>query len=377
MRIKTIKLVSDQQGLDCLEKEWDVLLNLSRNRSVFLTWEWVRTWWEVFKEGKELFIIVFRDENETLCGMAPFYRMEKLRRPFRVRELRFLGFGEEVKPDYLGVISAPEMEKEVTAALCGYLQEVSSEWDTLYLTDIPEELPYLEEIARFYKEKRYLIHQKPSADCTYIPLDISYDRFIGTLGKNLQYNIGRRTKTLFKNFKTEFFLWEDPFTVREGIEHLGFLHRRRWVAKESNHSFSSDRYLVFHQQIAERFLRKGWLRLYGLKVDGAIVALLYCYRYLGKIYYYQSGFDPDWYKYSVGLVLRASALRHAIEEGASEFDFLRGDHGYKQEWSQKTRTTRALYLAKPALSSRLDFAVQVGLPLIKSRLRKAWTSVAL
>ncbi len=55
-----------------------------------------------------------------------------------------------------------------------------------------------------------------------------------------------------------------------------------------------------------------------------LVAALYGFRFAGSELYYQSGRDPAWDRYAVGFVLLTHAVRAALEEGVSEYRFLRG-----------------------------------------------------
>jgi CelD/BcsL family acetyltransferase involved in cellulose biosynthesis len=81
----------------------------------------------------------------------------------------------------------------------------------------------------------------------------------------------------------------------------------------------------------------------------------------GKFNYYQSGYDPNWASRSVGLVLLAKTVSDAFAEGHQEFDFLRGNEGYKGEWARGERWTIQLRLwrgirgraARNAVSARL------------------------
>jgi CelD/BcsL family acetyltransferase involved in cellulose biosynthesis len=93
----------------------------------------------------------------------------------------------------------------------------------------------------------------------------------------------------------------------------------------------------------------------------------------GKFNYYQSGYDPEWGSKSVGLVLLARTVSDAFAEGLSEFDFLRGNEGYKGEWARGERWTVQLRLwrggrgkaARAALMAR-TFAretVKAAMPL--------------
>lgn len=372
MGVATVERVTTAAALEALGPEWTSLLADARAPSVFQTWEWARVWWRVFGAGKDLLVLAFRDEASRLCGLAPLYRVRKGLGLFGVRELRFLGSGEEVKPDYLGIVARRGMEEAVASAFCRHLDGVADAWETACLSDVSDDAGYLDDIARHYRARGYRLDRRRAAVCRYVPLPDSYEKYLERLGRNLRYNIARRTKTLLRNLGGSLFVWEDPATVGEGIDELGRLHRKRWAGRHGSRSFATERYLAFHRTIAREFLERGWLRLYGLRVGGKTVAMLYCYHYGGRVYYYQSGFDPDWYKYSTGLVLCAFALRRAIEEGAREFDFLRGEHAYKEAWAPAVRSTWTLYLAKPTLRSRFDYALSVGVPQVKRRLRSVW-----
>ena len=50
---------------------------------------------------------------------------------------------------------------------------------------------------------------------------------------------------------------------------------------------------------------------------------------------YNSGYDPDYSKLSVGLLLKALCLKEAIEDGKEYLDFLRGKEPYKYDLGAK------------------------------------------
>ena len=64
---------SDVTGFEALRREWNPLLSRSRFDTVFLTHEWLSTWWEYLGEG-ELWILAFRrPQNGELVGIVPLY----------------------------------------------------------------------------------------------------------------------------------------------------------------------------------------------------------------------------------------------------------------------------------------------------------------
>jgi hypothetical protein len=69
----------------------------------------------------------------------------------------------------------------------------------------------------------------------------------------------------------------------------------------------------------------------------APVAAWYGWSYGGRYAYYLAGFDPAWSRHSVGLLLLAHTIRAAAEEGAAEYDLLRGDEDYKDRFATGRR----------------------------------------
>lgn len=79
-------------------------------------------------------------------------------------------------------------------------------------------------------------------------------------------------------------------------------------------------------------LTRGWLRLYCLEMRGQLIAMHYFYRFGNSVFFMQTGFDPDLASLQPGHVLTGYALEHAIGERSLTFDFLRGQHHYKDNW---------------------------------------------
>jgi CelD/BcsL family acetyltransferase involved in cellulose biosynthesis len=87
--------------------------------------------------------------------------------------------------------------------------------------------------------------------------------------------------------------------------------------------------------------------MFVLRLNDLPAAVLYCVRYSETLYFYQSGFDPDYNKYSIGLVALGLSIKNAIEEGAFEYDMLHGDEEYKFHWARSARRLIRLELHPP------------------------------
>jgi CelD/BcsL family acetyltransferase involved in cellulose biosynthesis len=100
-------------------------------------------------------------------------------------------------------------------------------------------------------------------------------------------------------------------------------------------------------------LQHDWLRLWTLRCDGAAVCVLLNYFYRGRYYFLIGGFEPDMMRWSVGTCLFARVFQQAIEEGATEFDFLRGEEEYKYRFGAVNRDYKTLSWFAPNSRGRL------------------------
>jgi CelD/BcsL family acetyltransferase involved in cellulose biosynthesis len=100
----------------------------------------------------------------------------------------------------------------------------------------------------------------------------------------------------------------------------------------------------FHFEVAAKFLDRGWLRLHGLRIDGVLIAVLYAFSAKGRTFYYQSGFNADFSRFSPGSLVLKYAIDEAFREGCHTFEFLRGRESYKYKWGATDRMHRSLLL---------------------------------
>ncbi|MBP1695263.1 MAG: Protein involved in cellulose biosynthesis (CelD)-like protein [Deltaproteobacteria bacterium] len=372
-----IEEIADVARLKSLANKWNNLLSQSESDNIFLTWEWVFNWWQVYGNRKELRVLVVRDHHEDIVAIAPFYvHAKRFFNSLSVKEVRFLGTGEDVSPDYLDFIIKKGFEHEAIHTLVEYLA-VNDGWDVVNLTDMLSTSITAEVIRKVAADKGLKVEKSERAICPYIRLLPNWDEYMRSLSSNMRFNLKRRMRILEKDFRARYFIWQDMEGLEYAMERLSSLHHKRWEEKGAEHSFSSEQYNAFHQMVAREFALKGWLQLSCLELNDEIVAVLYDYRYGNKIYYYQGGFDPSLYKYSPGLVLRAYVIQKAIKDGIEEIDLLKGGYEHKYKWTQFDRQTINVTIGKNTLKSRIFFVDSFGKPRMKAAIKKVLPKVLL
>ena len=130
----------------------------------------------------------------------------------------------------------------------------------------------------------------------------------------------------------------------EQLDVLFALHAARWHARGEEGVLSSAAVQRFHREAAHALHAAGLLRMYVLHLQDRAAAAFYGFSAHGRAFYYLSGFDPAFDRFSPGTLIVGHAIEQAAREGATQFDFLRGREAYKYRWGARDRPCYAVEL---------------------------------
>jgi CelD/BcsL family acetyltransferase involved in cellulose biosynthesis len=326
-----------------LRSAWDSLLQSSESASPFLTWEWLHPWWRHLSGSSRLRMLTAH-AGGRLIAVAPF-RLGK--GVARLPCLDLLGTGE-AGSDYLDVITRSGFEAEGLDAIERFIVAQNMAVRLTHLSSCAAAIS----LANRLERRRWIQATTPGGTCPYIPLSgHTWDSYLATLGASHRANVRRRLRALEQKFDVQFDQVSADDDRRDALERLTQYHGRRFAARGS--AFRTASLRAFHDEATQRFLDRGWLRMFVLRLNGALAAVMYGVLYNGTFYFYQHGFDDSYQQHSIGLVLMALSIRTAIEQGAAEFDMLWGTEPYKFLWARHVRELRNLYLFPPHLGGQL------------------------
>lgn len=343
-RAITVEPLWSDQELFVSRPAWEGLFNEAAVQNPFLTWGWMSAWWCHFGAGRRLALLFVRRRGE-LIGIAPLYQDQVRSLGMTFRTLSLLG-DPGVGSDHLDFLSRKGCEREVAEAVMDYWSTEAHRWDLITLRHLAQgslHLPVLLQIA----ERGWRVRQEEGEVCPYLPLAPTWDDYLNRLSGSMRYTIRRKMRALEKEHRVELIVLDQAEIGRAGMERLIALHQKRWLERGGSDAFVSETKVPFHRESADYFFQKGAARLFFLQADGETVAALYGFVMNGRFFYYQAGFDPAWKEKSVGMVLMAKCLQHAIAQGWNEFDFLRGPEAYKTHWTADQRKTSHLILTPP------------------------------
>jgi CelD/BcsL family acetyltransferase involved in cellulose biosynthesis len=360
-----VEVVSCDVEFAALAQAWEALQAGARVTSVFETFDWQYLWWRHYGRGRPLRLLLARSAG-ALVGILPlFVDVDTVAVASPVRLLRFVGTGGDTSPDDLGPVLAAGREREVARALADAVLALPG-WDVLLLSDLQPENAFRAALSARAAAAGLATRQGRSERIAYLALPASYQAWLRSLHRDRRYRVRHIRKKLAAAHPARFFVWEDPATLAAGIETLVRLHLKRWRGRSD--SFSSPQYLAFHGALMAACLERDRLRLYCLEIAGAVAAMFYFYRFRGRVYLMQSGYDPDFAAWKPGQVLLGHVVEHAIGEKHEVLDFLRGNHRYKEELATGVRETVFCDVFRPTLGAYLYRTRRIYLPAVKARL---------
>ena len=320
-----------------LEDEWNILLKRNvLGDNVFLTWEWLSTWWKHFGDRRKLLLLIVEEEGEIIA-IAPLM-LSKYKLPIfgTIKKVEFVGVRHS---DYNNFIIL-RREAECIRLILDYLLNSVAEWDWIELKEIPETNSDAYSNKLFLKVPFKLrLNKRVCNICPYISLPSTFDTLRSKLSKNMRQNLNKYLRRIKANYHIEFKRYDEAgFSAIDAMNIFMKLHEARWTQEGESGAFKDNpRFRDFHFEIAKTFSDKGWLGLYFLFANHEPVSAQYTFEYGDKIYYYLGGFDPRFSSYSVGNITIMFLLERGIQKGFKEYDMMRGYEFYKGLWTKNYR----------------------------------------
>jgi CelD/BcsL family acetyltransferase involved in cellulose biosynthesis len=316
-----------------------------------------------------LHILVALEHGETL-GILALYVQPVRVLGVRVRLLRFVGTGGDTHPDDLGPVLAAGREEAVARKLAEAALRLDDA-DVMLFTDVDPQSAFPRALEEAAAGSQRATLAGVSERIAYVDLPRSWPDFLKSLSSDRRSRLKSARRKAADGHALRFFVWQDGARLDQAVDRLVELHRSRWSEAGGSESFASAQYVEFHRQAMKAALPRGWLRLYCLELDGEIAAITYCYRFRNRVYLMQAGFDPARAKLNPGKVLLTHALEHAIGEGNQVFDFLRGEHRYKDQLATGHRETLCVRVFRRTLGGLAYRLRRIWLPSWKARLLRA------
>jgi CelD/BcsL family acetyltransferase involved in cellulose biosynthesis len=333
------EVVTCPKAFATLSGEWDQLVGDSGRQGYFMRWRWNFLWWEHLAPAQaELRLVICRTSDGTLVGLAPIYlRIRKAFGIVKVRELLLLGTGVSLKTaEYLDVVTRAGYERTGAVSMANALIQMG-DWDRIWCSRVPDDSPVM---AHFIAALNATAVSGRFDEAPYIDTSRGWDAYKRSLGRSMRRNVAYYARRLFQSRPCEFKRVQAAEELDVAFDALIKLHTAQWQSKKVVGSLSNDVFATFLRSVAHESLADKRLRLWTLKVDGTIEAVLLGFLDGGIVHYFQKGHNPAFAKDDLGTALVSLCVRDCCEDPEIRaFDFMGGGAPYKRMWAKNIRTT--------------------------------------
>jgi CelD/BcsL family acetyltransferase involved in cellulose biosynthesis len=336
-----IESLESLDALAALEPQWQLLWRRDVAATPFESPGWLLPWTRHLWGGGRIRVLAVRDGRD-LVGLAPLFFWGYGGHPEIIR-VSLLGAGIT---DHLGMLAAPGFEMEAALLVFDRLAATHGEWHVCDFEELHPGSPLL----RAGLPPAFTGRDTPGGVCPVLTLPATLDELYAGLQPKFRRNL-RVAEERLRGEGAEFVRGE-PEDTAEFMRALFRLHAARWRERSEAGMLATDALQQFHLDAAARLASHGLLRLSAIRLHGEIIAVQYNLRREQRVYAYLSGFDPAHARNSPGAALLAFAIRSALEEGATEIDFLRKREEFKYQWGARDRVNRRLILSHSAADAR-------------------------
>jgi CelD/BcsL family acetyltransferase involved in cellulose biosynthesis len=198
--------------------------------------------------------------------------------------------------------------------------------------------------------------QAPISDFV-LDLPPSWEEFRSGLKHNIRESLRHCYNSLARHGHSfELDVIESPRELRPALSRFLQLHRMRAACTRGPahpDRFASRVSEEFLYAVCERLADSGALKLFALKIGAEIVAMRIGFVVGDALYLYYSGFDPQWWNFSVMTTTLTEAIKYAIGLGLRIVNLSPTRDVAKTRWGARQMDYGSAYEIRGRLRSRL------------------------
>jgi hypothetical protein len=273
---------------------WNALLASSGADPLFLSWEWLSTWWQCYAVSDAcLSVLAAADDTGRLLAAAPLYRcVASIKDVLSFQRLQIIGRAwpgsrmreNTVRSECLDPAIAQRRHPELMTHLAEGIERL--DWDELVLPELDCRSPATTTVVDHFLHRGYFVRPLERYRSYLIDARDGFATYLAGLSTGTRRRLYNKRRIL-ESFGTPRLtdLMEGGWA--QAVDALNRLHDRRWGRPAFN-----ARQREFHRQVADR-LGHQRVNVSCLSIGDQPVSVLYNIRAGRTSYNIQSGFLPD------------------------------------------------------------------------------------
>jgi CelD/BcsL family acetyltransferase involved in cellulose biosynthesis len=321
----TVAELGSIDDLLAVRDEWDELAVATGDP--FGTTAWLAAWWGSFGTGVPAVLTVRDPAGRLVAGLA-------CRRP-----ARSAGTWRAAADDESGSWGLVAADDDARRRAWAALADAGPGRLLLTGLDTGRDVPLAREAL---VRAGYRVVDRPGPRSPYLALPATMDQLLRSRSRNLRKQVNHRRNQLARQGPIELRVVRGGADLAPALDAALRLEGTAWKVRAGTAILSDPRRERLFRGFTAAAADRGWLRVVLLEVGGEPVAADLAVAFAGAAHVLKTGFDDRYERFSPGLVLRAEAIRAAIDEGLTGYAFLGSADDYKLRWTEELRPQAGL-----------------------------------
>ncbi|MET0677869.1 MAG: GNAT family N-acetyltransferase [Bradyrhizobium sp.] len=362
-----IDVIETMHSLTGLEDNWNAVYDSDDEAQVFLSWQWLSGW--LSSIPGPWFILAAKERDAAglpYVGFFPLRIQTGIEKADVLGEVRMAG---SYAADYTSILCRPDVDNKVIPAFARALKQIN--WARLHLDNVRMSERRLRLVTACFPDAAFRstpvdrINKADGIDnsvCPYAPLPADWDGYLAQLSTNTRQKIRRLLKQVEASAEYRITVATAETFDRDLETLLGFW-ATRWRARKADRI---DSLIRGNAAMLTRSFHAGLVYLptfwHGERPVAALATLVEPRK--RTFSFYMTGRDETYEGLPAGVLLHAFSIRHAIERGYVEYDFLRGNEPYKYSFGCRERHLHSIVVETRSgsnLGGRIDARCIPGL----------------
>ena len=334
------KIITTSEGFAKLKDDWEQIENQSSKTTIFSTFNYCFTWWEIYRTKSELNLwIVVIIHNSKTVGIAPLIIETHKIFGLKIKSIKFLASGDY--HDFLIDKDKGTNVNNIYKVIFSVFEEFSNLWDKISLTHIAQNSA----LTNFLFKSKFNKSFTPLIENPYIQLN-NHDNFEDFFKANSPAKVNQYRNRLLKKFKYRF------ECNSQKISDCAVIHKSEKI--HLNNKGFVNRHSMFDDKLKSQFITslesQGNLEMYSLIDEETNKIIIYNWGFLKDSVFYSvnTAYDPKYENLSVGRVMYYEIFNYAFKtKKITCLDSGTGRYPWKFEWTNDFNLLYQLNIDKP------------------------------
>jgi len=321
-------------GLRNLAGEWEELLCRSSRPTIYSSFDYVYASCAHFKKNEDIFFLLLRTRGDgRLLAIFPvsIWNDTVYGIPIRRVEHGITATATEVDKPY------PVIDRDCEAAcwkrFSEYLRKDFQQWDLIAYNELWMESGLNRGLRELFPLPTYWAKTRPGPDSPIFALDGGWDDFW-----NAHHHVRSKNRRIEKQLgdRLSFFVTCDPSDVDRCLDAYIATEQAGTKAKAGLMRPEKQR---FYRELFPKLAAKRRLYFAMLYDRDTVMAAHVSYVFGSRVYFALCTFNPEYGKFSPGLVLHFRFIQFFYGKGYTDGDFLAGYAHYLNPWASYSEKT--------------------------------------